>query len=162
MQNGGGWWNQYGGNIRGHMQRQVEAQIKDGVPHDVARRFVDAVGFGGLSEAESWALIRDRDCARWGRLHELINFDDLPDRWFRDAWHRSDNGGPVVVNLAKARRIQLARIKAATEAHNGQRFALGRRTVAPQWATLGTAIRNARDADELRRVWPEQLPHPMR
>lgn len=150
----GGVWND---QPRGFYEDQIRLMIENGTDPDHARRFAAAVQFGGLTEAEGWGLLLDRDCARFGKLHELQDVSDLPDRDYRDAWSRSANGGPIVVSIRKARRIQLGRIKHATERQNTSRLALGRRPIIPPWITLGRAIRHARDEDELKRVWPEGI-----
>lgn len=137
---------------------EIHHAIKDGRNPDGVKRFARAMVKGGVTEREVWALIRDRDCLHKGRLHELQNLDDLPDRWFRDAWRRSHNGGPVGIDLTKARPIQLAKIKEAVAARNTKRIALGRNPIALPWWTLGQAIRHARDAEELKRIWPENVP----
>jgi hypothetical protein len=151
----GGYWND---RPRGFFDEQIARQMSDGIAERHARRFALAVQFGGCSEAEAWEIIRDRDCAHRGTLHELIDVAELPpDRWFRGAWHRSANGGPVVINLRKARRIQLERIKTVVARHNHKRTMLGRSPFKAPWLTYGAAIRHARDDEELRRVWPEEL-----
>ena len=114
---------------------------------------------GGCTTAEALAIIRDRDCAHLGTMIELFDIDELPgDRWFRDAWTRSHNGGPVYVYLPRARRVQIDRIKGAVAQRNRRRLLLGRALIAPAWGSIGNAIRHARDEHELRRVWPEGLP----
>lgn len=153
----GGYWDLM---PRGFVERQIDLQMQSGIAPDHARRFAHAVAFGGCSEAEVWDIIKDRDCARHGTLHELIDTADLPDRWFRDAWSRSANGGPVVVNLEKARNVQWKRICHAVSEENKRR-ALDLFGLAPirlRKLTYQNAIRNARDDDELKRIWPEGLP----
>ena len=160
MQHGGYWDDR----PHGFIDKQIERQIESGIAPDHARRFAVAVAFGGCSEAETWAIIRDRDCARHGTLHELIDASELPDRWFRDAWRRSFNGGPVGIDLAKARPIQWQRARTAVATENKRReeafepVAL----ITPLWETLRSAIHHARDDEELQRIWPEGLPKPSR
>lgn len=152
----GGYWSD---SPRGFIETQIERQIQSGIDIDHARRFAHAVAFGGCTEPEVWGIIRDRDCARHGTLHELISSDDLPDRWFRDAWRRSSNGGPPSVDLEKAKPIQWQKIVAAVSQENRRReFDLfGLPPINLPNLTMQSAIRNARDDQELRRVWPEQL-----
>jgi hypothetical protein len=153
----GGFWP----SVRGFCEWQIEMQIARGVGHDAAQRYARAMVSGGCTTAEALAIIRDRDCAHLGTMIELFDIDDLPgDRWFRDAWTRSHNGGPVSVSLTRARRIQLERIKGAIVRRNGRRIELGREPITPAWGEIGNAIRHARDEHELRRVWPEGLPCP--
>ena len=155
----GGYWDD---RPRGFLQAQIERQISDGIAPDHARRFAMAVAFGGVSEAEAWGIIRDRDCARRGTLHELIDADELPGRWFRDAWKRSANGGPVGVDLNLARPVQWDRLYAAVERENKNRARSyeAKPELKPEFGTIRSAIRNARDEDELARVWPDGLPVP--
>lgn len=150
----GGYWSD---RPRGYLWRQIELQIQGGVDPDAAKRFAYAVQFGGLTTAEVYEVIRDRDCARHGKDHELINPIELPDRWFRDAWTRGHNGGPVWVNLERARVIQRAKIDTAVGRENSRRRGLRKQLYKLDELAIGAGIRNARDDEELRRVWPTQL-----
>lgn len=148
----GGLWRD---RSRGFVDGQIHRQIKEGRLEHAAVRFARAMVLGGLTTAEALEVIRDRDCGHLGTGHELWNAEDLPcDRWFRNAWRRSHNGGPIYVDLVKARRIQLSKVKNAVAAHNRPRLSLGRKPYVPMWGELGNAIRHARDEFELRRVWP--------
>lgn len=155
----GGFWND---KPSGYVQTQIERQISSGIDPDHARRFAHAVAFGGCSEAEVWEIIRDRDCGHLGTLHELIDVSELPDRWFRDAWRRSSNGGPPSVDLEKAKPIQWKRLLGAVSQENKRRELdlFGLPPIKLHKVTYQTAIKHARDADELRRVWPEELGQP--
>jgi hypothetical protein len=155
MQNGGFWDDR----PRGFIETQIERQIRDGVDPNHARRFANAVAFGGCTEAEVWEIVRDRDCSRHGTLHELIDVSELPDRWFRDAWRRSSNGGPPSVDLEKAKPIQWRKILDAVSQENKKReFDLfGLPPIKLQRLTFQNAIRNARDDEELRKIWPDGL-----
>lgn len=152
----GGYWDD---RPRGFVEAQIDRQIAAGIAADHARRFANAVAFGGCSEAETWEIIRDRDCVRHGILHELHGVDELPDRWFRNAWYRSSNGGPICINLEKARPIQWQRARAKVAAENKRREESFEPLplIKPPWETLRGAMRHARDIDELRKVWPEGL-----
>ena len=153
----GGYWSD---RPRGFLQRQIELQISDGIDPDHARRFAYAVQFGGLSTAEVYDVIKDRDCSRHGHSFDLIDpAADLPGRWFRDAWARGHNSGRVYVDMARARLIQETKIENAIADENARRrnSMQGLRPVAFDRLAIRTAIRNARDEEELRRVWPEQL-----
>ena len=153
----GGWWDLA---PRGFVDAQIERQISSGIDRDHATRFAKAVAFGGVTESEIWGIIKDRDCARHGTLHELIDISELPDRWFRDAWRRSANGGPVGVDLAKARNIQWGKIVDAVSQENKRRHLdlLGPAPIKLRKMTYQNAIRHARDDEELRRIWPQNLP----
>ena len=155
MQNGG-FWND---KPLGYVQTQIERQIADGIAPDHAARFARAVAFGGCSEAEVWEIVRDRDCARHGTLHELIDVAELPSRWFRDAWRRGHNGGPPSVDLESARLIQWQRIVDAVSRENKRRELdlFGLPPIELPRLTYQTAIRHARDDGELRRIWPEEI-----
>ena len=113
MTGGGGRWDGY---PRGFLERQIAEQAKHGVGEDNAARFVRAMQFGGLTTAEAYGAMRDRFCAHLGTAHELWDVEDVPtDRTYRDAWRRSHNGGPIVIDEAKARVIDEARMWVAYE-----------------------------------------------
>jgi len=150
----GGYWSD---RPRGFLWRQIELQIQGGVDPDTAKRFAYAVQFGGLTTAEVYEVIRDRDCARHGKDHDLIDPAELPDRWFRDAWSRGHNGGPVWVNLERARVIQRAKIDQAVADENSRRKIRKARAYKLDELAIDAGIRNARDEEELRRVWPQYL-----
>jgi len=120
--------------------------------------------FGGLSNAEAYAVMRDRFCGHLGTGHELWEVDDLPtDRWFRDAWVRGHNGGPIDISLGKARGVQFHRIFDAVGQENSRR--LGDidhfdRPIQPDWCVIRDAIRRADDVADLRRIWPLGLSEP--
>ena len=103
MTGGGGRWD---GAPRGFLERQIEAQSKNGVGEWAARRFVTAMQFGGLTTAEAYGVMRDRFCAHLGTACELWSLEDLPkDRVHRDAWRRSHNGGPIWIDEKIAQQI---------------------------------------------------------
>jgi hypothetical protein len=141
----GGFWNNH---PRGFMDVQIDRQISSGIHRDVARRFARAIQFGGCTTAEALEILRDRDC-RDGTAHEVWDVSDIPtDRWFRDAWRRSHNGGPISIDLEKARPIQWRRLKdAATERLKD--LYQPEINIEP----LRGRILRARDAEELRRIW---------
>lgn len=152
----GGYWDD---RPHGFVEAQIQRQIGDGIDPDHAKRFAHAVAFGGCSEAEAWDIIKDRDCARHGIHHELINPQELPDRWFRDAWCRGHNGGPVYVDIGKARKIQWQKINYAVALENGRREQdlFGKSPIKLIKDEYRSFIMKARDEDELRRIWPEEL-----
>lgn len=156
MQNGGFWSDR----PHGFVETQIERQIAAGIDPDHAKRFAHAVAFGGCTTAEVYEIIRDRDCARFGTLHELIDPIELPDRWFRDAWRRSSNGGPPSVSLATARLVQWKRLSLAVTAENKRRKLdlFGEDQIELDEAKYQTAIKRARDEEELRRIWVPGLP----
>ena len=160
MTGGGGRWDGY---PRGFLDRQIAKQSEE-CGEWAAVRFVRGMQFGGLSSAEAYALIRDRFCGYLGTGHELWNVADIPtDRWFRDAWIRGHNGGPIDVSLRKARVIQFRRITDAVDQENARRrtdINLFDRPIQPDWSEMRDAIRRADDVAELRHVWPGDLPPP--
>ena len=119
MCNGGGRWD---GFPRGFLERQIAEQSKYGVGERAAVRFVRAMQFGGCTSAEAYAIIRDRFCAHLGTACELWDIGDVPtDRTYRDAWRRSHNGGPILIDEHQAMLIDERRAWQAYEAMHGAR-----------------------------------------
>lgn len=149
----GGYWGVVG---RGFLDAQIARQEADGIATDVAHRFAHGLAFGGLTSAEAWAVIRDRDC-RHGVAHEMVTIDALPDRWFRNAWRRSHNGGPVRIDLEAARDIQWGYVRAGIDRATAAAKADWRRLreSQPDLAKLAGEIERADDIDDLRRVGAE-------
>jgi hypothetical protein len=103
MTGGGGRWN---GFPRGFLERQITEQAKYGVGEWAAARFVRAMQFGGLSTPEAYGVMRDRFCAHLGTGCELWDVEDVPtDRTYRNAWKRSHNGGPILLDARKVMEI---------------------------------------------------------
>jgi hypothetical protein len=156
MTGGGGRWDGY---PRGFLDRQISKQAEECGERN-AHRFVIAMQFGGCTDAVAYELMRDRFCAHQGTGIELWDVGDVPkDRWFRDAWVRSHNGGPIDISLSKARDIQFRKIKAAVAFENNHRMAdldLFDCPLTPDWSTIRDAIRRADDVAKLRRVWLRQ------
>jgi hypothetical protein len=150
----GGYWDAM---PRGFVDRQIFLQTKGGIAPDHAARFARAVAFGGCSEAEVWDIVKDRDCARHGTLHEIQKTEDLPDRWFRNAWRRSRNGGPIGVGLEAARLIQWDRLTFAADEANKVRTRALRPLPPIEIDAYRSPIERANDTDELRRIWPDEL-----
>jgi hypothetical protein len=155
METGGLWDDQ----PRGFIEVQIERQIAAGHRPDAASRFARALAFGGLTEREALEVIRDRDCGHLGTAHDLIDPAELPSRWFRNAWVRSHNGGPVAISVAKAKPIQWGRIRAAYHAENKRRVEALEELpeVKVDFGAVRAAIKRASDETELFRVWPEAL-----
>jgi hypothetical protein len=152
-----GFWDRYPEDF---FENQVESGIAQGRSERAIRRYIRAMRDGGCTTAEAYEIIRDRDCAHLGTGHELWRFDELPDRWFRDAWRRSHNGGPISIDLKTARRIQFQRIRDAVQHEATRRAAdidLFERPVEIPLGALRDRIHQAESADELRRVWPQEL-----
>ena len=165
MCNGGGLWDD---RPRGFLDELVRRKscptLQKGrhITEAAAWRFVNAMQYGGCTTAEAYDIIREHDCTRGGDgiLHELMDWDELPDRWFRDAWYRSSNGGPISISLEKARPIQWRKLLAAVEQENKRReFDLfGKAAIKLSKQEYQRAIRNARDDQELRKIWIPSLP----
>ena len=150
----GGFWND---QPRGFMDAQIERQIARGVAPDVASRYAHAMQFGGCTTAEALEIIRDRDCAPRGTAIELWDVSEVPtDRWFRDAWRRSHNGGPISVDLKLARPIQWKKAKSAIASENKRRADEFERTplIEVDWDRIRERIRSAMDEHDLREIWP--------
>lgn len=152
----GGLWSRGHGGARGFVETQTERQIAAGIDRDAARRFSLAMAFGGCTTAESLDIIRDRDC-RDGYAIELLDITDMPhDRWFRDAWRRSRNGGPISVDIHLARPVHWKKMRSAVETENKRR-ANELELVSPievDWGRIRERIKTASDERELRAIWP--------
>ena len=139
----------------------MRLQAKYWVGERNAHRFVMSMQFGGCTDAEAYELMRDRFCAHHGTGIELWDVGDVPsDRWFRDAWVRSHNGGPIDISLPRARGIQFRRTKRAVDIENKRRLEdidHFDRPIQPDWSVICDAIRRADDVGDLRRVWPREL-----
>ena len=150
----GGFW---GEKPRGWYEQQIERAVADGRKPDAARRFVRAMVLGGCTTAEAYEIIRDRDCGHLGFNIELHDDSELPaNRWFRNAWSRSANGGPIVISLEKARPIQWQKVCEAVAAENKRRedsYELAM-PLDMDWGRVRTEIARARDIETLRAIWP--------
>ena len=156
----GGYWDDHPRSFLDELvYRKTSPDLQRGhhITEDAAWRFVRAMQYGGCSTAEAYEIIAEHDCSRFGDLIELQDTEEFPDRWFRDAWRRSRNGGPISVDLVKAKKIQMDKIKASISEKNKPRIALGRKVTIPAWWDIGSAVRRARDTEELRKIWPEEL-----
>lgn len=150
---GGGWLSHVGTTAAREAAKAEARGCDPGIEH----RFATALESGGCSDAEAWGLIRDHDLPADAGAAELIEFSELPDRWFRDAWGRSHNGGPVEIRLAPARTIQAARIHGALAEIQAAR---ARRLLAPldfDLTAIAARIAAAASWQQLREVWPEGM-----
>jgi hypothetical protein len=167
MTGGGGWYDPWiKQNPRGFLDEMVRRKtchlLQKGRPvpsQDEAWKLVNGLQFGGYSTSEAWDAIRGHDAARYGTQFEVVHVKDLPDRWFRDAWRRSHNGGPVTVDLEKARQTQWSRIRITAKIERSRREELlePMPPVLVDWGAIRSAIKHARDEEELRRIWPHEL-----
>jgi hypothetical protein len=164
MTGGGGLWDDKPRGFLSELVRRKtcpELQKGSAITEDAAWTFVKAMQWGGCSTAEAWNVIRLHDCDRFGYDAQVVRNDELPDRWFRDAWTRKgSNSGLPLVDMEAARQIQWERIVSAVSRENKRReFALfAPPPIKLRRAFFETAIKNARDAEELRKIWPPNLP----
>jgi hypothetical protein len=145
-------WLETGGRWLGErvsfVDEQIERHIADGHMERVAVSWCRGLQNGGVARRDAIELIRDRDC-RGGVAHELIDPSDLTDRWFREAWRRSHNGGPIWLDVEACRVQQWGRIKALADAEAAK--------LRPREMNLGAlrdAILSADEPDDIRRIWP--------
>lgn len=162
MSSGGYWDDQPRGFLDELVRRKTCPKLQKGhpIPESAARRFVNAMQFGGLTTAEAWDVIREHDCERFGFDVQLIQYAELPDRWFRDAWtRRGSNSGLPYVDLEQARPIQWRRIVSAVGRENKRRSLdlFGKAAIKLTKSRYQDAIKHARDAEELKRIWPSSL-----
>lgn len=139
----GGRW---GDRERGYVDTQIERQIADGIDEWTAVRFARAMSLGSITDSEALAILRDRDCSRFGTACELLDVSEVPtDRWFRDAWRRSHNGGPIYTAMPIARKIQLKKL---TQLAKDRKLELRME----RWRQR---IRKAKTPEELKAIWPD-------
>ncbi len=117
---------------------------------------------GGCTTAEALGIIRDRDCAHLGTAIELWDLVDVPtERWFRNAWVRSHNGGPISINLKLARPIQWKKAKSAVASENKRRKDdfddYMKPLIEVDWDAFRQKLIRAQDEIDLRQIWPEGL-----
>jgi hypothetical protein len=143
----GGYWRD---KPRGWGDQWIERRTAEGRHEWAVARLARAAQEGGCTTAEAFGVLRDFDCIHLGTACEAWNFDDLPqDRWFRNAWRRSHNGGPIYIAMTQARKIQLARMKNAAATAKAEL----------QWGRWKQKARSAETPQELRMVWPKGLMH---
>lgn len=88
---------------------QVSRQIVRGVPANAAYRYARTMMTGGVSRREAIEIIAARDCR--GSAIEIVDVAEIPDdRTYRDAWRRSQNGGPIWIDDVEKERIQEERM----------------------------------------------------
>ena len=158
-------WLTLGGAPKGYFDCPIDwdAQIEDmtsrGIYSDVAERYVRGVLCGGFTDAEAYGLLRDRDTKPEWSGKELWDRSEIPvDRWFRDAWRRSKNGGPIYIDLQRAKPVQFGRIRAAIDIENKRRqndINLFDIPVDCDFIEMRKRIRDANDEIKLRRIWPD-------
>lgn len=126
----------------------------------IAATWIDALINGGVEGDAALELIALKDAPAYATGIEFWDRSEVPsDRWFRNAWRRSPNGGPIRIDLDKARDIQFARIRNAVEIED-QRRHMCRQMPGPltvDWTAIVEHIATAEDEHELRKVWPQGL-----
>jgi hypothetical protein len=164
MTSGGGYWDDRPrGFLDELVRRKTCPKLQKGanVTEVAAWKFIKAMQWGGLTTAETWPVFAAHDCERFGHDVQLMRYDELPDRWFRDAWTRKgSNSGLPYVDLEKARVIQWQRLLHAVSRENKRReFDLfGPAPIRISKPEYARAIKHARDAEELKRIWAPSLP----
>jgi hypothetical protein len=157
---GGGAWPTLGWYYQGFHGVQIERMVARGIRLDVAERYANAMMAGGCSTSEALEIIRDRDCEPVGFAIEMWDVEELPrDRWFRNAWRRSPNGGPIRVSLERARLIQFQNAREAVDRENKQRdnALVYQARVEVDWVDYRKRIMRAGSVKELRRTWPKGI-----
>ena len=150
-----------GGAEEGYSSRvdrdaQIAAFVRDGIRETIAVRWFDSVVSGGLTDAEAYDLIKDRTTKPDWTGHELWEASPT-DRWFRNAWKRSPNGGPIYVDLERARPVQFKHIKSAIDLETKRRASeidLFDVPVEVDLVGVRQQIYAAQDEIELRQIWP--------
>lgn len=127
----------------------------------LAAQWIEAVMFGGLTDAKAYELIQRKDVDDSWSAHELLDRSEVPqDRWFRNAWVRSRNGGPIDIDLKRARPIQRQRVTTAVAEERARRANdpdLFLMPVECDDVVINRQIVAARSVEELRSVWPIEL-----
>jgi hypothetical protein len=83
---------------------------------DLARRWVDGLIYGGYGDRAAVTLIGEFSRAPGQTALEVVDVAEVPsDRTHRNAWRRSFNGGPIVIDEAAALAIDEARMWAQHE-----------------------------------------------
>jgi hypothetical protein len=153
----GGFWDEA---PEGFVEEQIDRQVRSGIDPAHAKRFAEAVAFGGKTENEVWEILIERDTSRFGDMPEIVHLSDLPPRDFRDAWRRSSNGGPIWIDLNRAKEIQFERIVIAVDAENRarrRRFEISD-PIEPDWNHVRDVIAKAKDETELLKIWIDGVP----
>lgn len=149
-----------GGMIKGmSVRREIDRFVEHGWDGDFARLYTHAIAYGGHTEAEAFDILRRKDVPKDASGVERWQTSELPgDRWFRDAWRRSHNGGPISVDLERARPVQSKRLLSCYLAtKNGGRIGDYLRLEEIDLDQYERRIERAADEDELRAIWPVEL-----
>jgi len=78
---------------------QFNRMLARGVKPRAAYRYARTMMTGGATRREAIEIIAARDCAHLGTAIEIVDVDEIPtDRTYRNAWRRSQNGGPIYID----------------------------------------------------------------
>lgn len=153
--------------------RLIANAVRAGRSETEATRWINALIAGQKTDAEALELVAERAVPKDAAGTEVWDVADLPrSRWYRNAWRRSRNGGPISIDLEAAKALDLFRIprvrKKAIEESEAQRedaIMAGSPLVSRleqikdiDLAALGRSIRGAQSLFQLRRLWPRVLP----
>lgn len=161
-------WLTLGGAPEGYFGRinwdaQIDEMTKRGVYETVAVRYVHGLQAGGFTDAEAYELLRDRDTKPEWTGKELWDLSEVStDRWYRNAWRRSPNGGPIYIDLQRAKPVQFSRIRTAIHEENTRRvndIDLFDALVEYDLLEIKRRILQASSEPELRSIWPMELNH---
>lgn len=156
----------FGGAPEGYFGRidwddQIARHTASGLRESVAVKWVNSLRCGGLTTAEAHELVSDKVIPPEWTAKELWDWEDIPsDRWFRDAWHRSHNGGPIGISLKKARPVQFGHICSAIDQESKRRkidIDLFDIPIECDLPMMRERIYRAADEMELRSIWPESI-----
>lgn len=147
-----------GGGLNLPYPRQmcIDNMVKNGKRPGFAKRWVDTAISGGMTDAEFYEAIIEKDMPKNYSAPELVSC--LPDRWFRNAWKRSHNGGPIYIDLARAKTVQAQRIDRFLEGKMLNKAESLLAELDDSWADivpLIQQIKRARSLEELRTIWPK-------
>lgn len=148
---------------------EVDKFVRGGTRESIARRWIRSLIAGGLTDAEAYEVMADKDVPQDCSGVDVI--DTLPPRWFRDAWRRSLNGGPIEVDMPAARMIHaknlinqrkriITKIEEQTELDKmtGQECRLLTCVERLRGIDLSNVICNAQTPEALQQVqWPQEL-----
>lgn len=153
----GGYWRD---KPRGWVDEWISRRTKEGRREWAVAALARFAQNGGCTSAEALKALRDFDCVHLGTGCEAWGIDDLPSsRWFRNAWRRSHNGGPILIDMHAARAIQIHRIGRAIDTENAKRAEWLNRSdpVDIPRGAIVDRIQKAQTPEELRRVWPDAI-----
>lgn len=151
----GGYWTGRGIDL----DEQIERAVVAGHSRSASIRYVRAMDRGACTTAEAYDIIRDRDCGHLGTAFDLISASSLPDRWFRDAWRRGHNGGPIEIDMPAAREVHFKRLTSMLDQEQARRrhdFNMWRKPLNVNLGAIADAVQKAEDPCSLKAIWWER------